>query len=112
MADFPDLALAAWQPTRDLLRDYAGVPGAVRMALTPPQRHWGHLSLFVSVRGLTTSPIPAGARTFEMLLDLTQPRLLIESGDGETTGFPLRGQSAMTLGHEVAACLAKMRDLF
>jgi len=107
VADFPDLSLAAWQPTRDLLHAYAGVPGAVRMALTPPQRHHGHASLFVSARVLTTSPIPAGARTFEMLLDLTQSRLLIEIGDGETTGFPLRGQSAMTLGREVATYLAK-----
>lgn len=108
MADFPDLSLAAWQPTRDLLHAYAGVPGAVRMALTPPQRHHGHVSLFVSARGLTTSPIPAGARTFEMLLDLTQHRLTIQTSDGEIAHFPLRGQSADNLGRDVAASLAAM----
>ncbi len=106
MTDFPDLSLAAWQPTRDLLHAYAGVSGAVRMALTPPQRHYGHASLFISARGVTTSPIPAGARTFEMILDLTQHQLLIQTSDGQAAHFPLRGQPAAQLGRDVAAYLA------
>jgi hypothetical protein len=38
--------------------------GKVRMALSPPVNHWWHVTLYVTARGLTTSPIPYGMRTF------------------------------------------------
>ena len=108
MIDFPDISLTTWQPTRDQLHDYIKLVGAVRSVLTPPQRHWGHLSLFVSSAGLTTSPIPAGPRTFELILDLRRHELADEASRGETANFRLHGQSTERLSADLQAFLGSL----
>jgi hypothetical protein len=108
MIDFPDISLTTWQPTRDQLHDYIKLVGAVRSVLTPPQRHWGHLSLFVSSAGLTTSPIPTGSRTFELDLDLRRHGLSVETSWGETAFFRLHGQSAERLSADLQAFLGSL----
>ena len=55
---FPAMPLAEWQPTRDTLQLYSKVLGKIRRALTPPQRHWWHISLRAAPNGLTTTAIP------------------------------------------------------
>jgi hypothetical protein len=42
---FLSLQLDEWQETRDALQSYARVVGKIRQALTPPQKHWWHVSL-------------------------------------------------------------------
>jgi hypothetical protein len=108
MVDFPDISLTTWQRTRDQLHDYSKLLGAVRSVLTPPQRHWGHLSLFVSSAGLTTSPIPAGPGTFELILDLRRHELAVEASGGEAAHFRLHGQSAERLGADLRAFLGSL----
>ncbi|HXW00300.1 MAG TPA: DUF5996 family protein, partial [Anaerolineae bacterium] len=69
---FPAMPLANWQPTRDTLQLYSKVLGRIRRTLSPPQKHWWHISLRAAPNGLTTSAIPipdADEATFEMVLD-------------------------------------------
>jgi hypothetical protein len=80
----------------------------VRSALTPPQRHWGHYSLFVSSAGLTTSPIPAGLGAFELILDLRRHELVVETSGGETTRFRLHGQSAQRLHADLQSFFGRL----
>lgn len=105
---FPALPLAGWQPTRDTLHGYAQVLGAVRGALSPRQKHSGHRSLRVAAAGLTTTPIPLGALTFEMLLDLTGHRLIVTTNRGEVWQERLRGQSVAAFSEEVVDALAAL----
>src|SRR2546423_5457069 len=56
--------------------------GKVRLALSPPVKHWWHVALYVPARGLTTSPIPYGTRTFEVGCDFVDHNLLIQISDG------------------------------
>jgi hypothetical protein len=65
----------------------------VRLKQTPPINHSWHTTLYVSSRGLTTSPIPHGEREFEIQLDLIEHRLAITTNDGRVGGFPLEAQS-------------------
>lgn len=51
------------------------VVGKIRMALAPPRNHWWHVTLHVSSRGLTTSPIPYGDRYFQIEFDFIDHRL-------------------------------------
>ena len=105
---FPPLPLAAWQATKRTLHGYAQVLGEVRAALSARQKHSSHRSLRVAAAGLTTTPIPYGAVTFELLLDLGNHRLVITSSRGGSAALPLRGQPAGELYDAVAAALAQM----
>lgn len=105
---FPPLALADWRATRDTLHGYARVLGAIRGALTPKQKHWWHISLRVAPNGLTTTEIPAGESRFELRLDLTAHRLVIQAGHAQPPHIPLGGQSSAALGAQILTALAQI----
>lgn len=65
----PILDLASWQPTRDTLQLYAKALGKIRRALTPPQKHWWHISLRLTATGLTTTPLLVEDQVVELQLD-------------------------------------------
>ncbi len=102
---FPALILEDWRATRDALHDYARVLGYFRRELMPAQKHWWHITLNVSARGLTTTPIPSGSGAFELTLDPSQHRAEVVFSDGRAESIPLRGQSASELGHAIGAAL-------
>ncbi len=104
-AEFPALVLEDWRATRDALHDYARVLGYFRRELMPPQKHWWHITLSVSARGLTTTPMRGGSAAVELILDLVQHRVEIVFSDGRAQSIPLRGQSAEDLGHTIDATL-------
>ncbi|MDX1523330.1 MAG: DUF5996 family protein, partial [Anaerolineae bacterium] len=106
--EFPALPLAEWQSTLETVQNYAKVIGKVRRALTPRQKHWSHVSLRVGTTGLTTTPIPAGRVTFEMLLDFTTHHLVITTSRGERLHKPLVGQSAAVFCEEALFALASL----
>lgn len=108
---FPAMPLAEWQPTRDTLQLYSKVLGKIRRALTPPQKHWWHISLRAAPPGLTTTAIPmpdADEATFEVVLDLQQAQLIITTSPGETWQTPLVGQSVKEFCEVTLAALAEM----
>jgi hypothetical protein len=55
---------------RDTLAQYARVLGKIRRAVTPPQKHWWHVSLRVTAVGLTTTPLWSNGRMWKMVLNL------------------------------------------
>ena len=116
---FPPLPLESWQSTRDTLIVYAKVIGKIRRAMTPKQKHWWHVSLRIISVGVSTTPIPAGSKTFQLILDLTIHRLIILTSHGERHEIPLQGQSASAFCTEVLDALAELdiepeidKDLF
>lgn len=105
---FPPLPLAAWKATRSTLHGYVQVLGEVRAALSARQKHSSHRSLRVAAAGLTTTPIPHGAQTVELLLDLGNHRLVISDSHGAQWQQPVRGQSAGEFYDQVSGGLALM----
>jgi hypothetical protein len=65
------------------------IVGKIRMARTPAVNHWWHTTLYVTSRGLTTSPIPDGGRTFQIDFDFIDHKLEIAASDGRTESFAL-----------------------
>ena len=102
---FPPLPLDGWKETRDILHMYARVLGKIRQALTPPQKHWWHISLRAAAAGLTTTPIPAGNKTFEMLLDFTTHELCLSSSAGDWWDLSLPGHSTADFYDETLGAL-------
>ena len=71
----------------------------------PKSKHWWHITLNVSARGLTTTPFPIAGRTLELTLDLATHRLVIDSSDGWSIALPLAAQSAAGMCRRITAML-------
>jgi Family of unknown function (DUF5996) len=79
---WPSLPFNEWRETCATLHMWTQVVGKVRLALAPRVNHWWQVPLYLSARGLTTSPVPYGERTFQVDFDFQEHRLLIETSDG------------------------------
>jgi hypothetical protein len=80
----------------------------VRLALAPRINHWWQVPLYVTARGLTTSPIPCGTRSFQIDFDFIAHRLMIAVSDGAVEGFALRPLSVAEFHR---ALMARLRAL-
>jgi len=82
--------------------------GKIRLAQAPMINHWWQVPLYVTSRGLTTSPVPYGARAFQIDLDFIEHRLRISIDDGRREGFALRPRSVADFHAEL---MGRMRSL-
>ena len=62
----------------------------------------------MTARGLTTSPIPYGTRTFEIEFDFVGHQVTIESSDGRAQHVPLEPQSVATFYSRLMDALAAL----
>lgn len=100
-------ALPEWADTQATLHLWTQVVGKIRLALSPSVNHWWHVPLYVTARGLSTSPMPVGdARTLEITFDLTAQELRFDCSNGGGEYLPLRAQSVAAFHAEVMAALA------
>src|SRR5690606_32440691 len=79
---WPALPYAAWRDTGAALHQWAQIVGKVRLMRAPWINHSWHATLYVTARGLTTSPIPDGGRVFEIDFDFIDHALVIRVSDG------------------------------
>ena len=105
---WPPLPLSEWADTCDTLHLWTQVVGKVRRSLTPLVNHWWNVPLYVTSRGLSTSPIPYGVRTFEIFFDFIDHQLRIEASDGATEQMALRPMAVADFYTEVMARLGKI----
>ena len=103
MDDWPDIPYEPWRPTRDTLHMYTQVVGKLRLALSPLEPQWANVPLYVTARGLTTSPVPCGSLTFDAEFDLFEHALVLRASDGGHRRVPLGGAVADFYGSVMAA---------
>ena len=103
---WPELPTAAWRDTYSTLHLWTQIVGKIRLAKSPWLNHSWHVTLYVTPRGLTTSPVPDGARTFQIDFDFIDHRLRISTSDGALRHFALAGQSVATFHAATIAALA------
>ncbi len=107
-ADWPALPLEAWEPTRATLHMWCQIVGKIRMALSPYANHWWQVPLYVSARGLTTSPIPYKGKIFEIEFDFIGHLLRISVSDGAVRTLRLVPKSVAAFHAELMAALASL----
>jgi len=90
---WPDLPYPAWRETCTTLHRWTQIVGKIRLSQTPWLNHSWHVALYVTARGLTTSPIPFGERAFQIGFDLIDHTLCVETSDGPQWRMPLRAQT-------------------
>lgn len=84
------------------------IVGKTRLALSPPQNHWWHVTLYVTPRGLSTSPIPFGNLTFEVEFDFVAHQVSIRTSAGTGRSIPLYPRSVADFYAEYMACLRSL----
>lgn len=105
---WPELPLAAWQDTLATLHMWTQIVGKLRMVRSPWTNHSWHVTLYVTARGLTTSPIPHGERCFQIDFDFISHELLLQCSDGQTARWALQAQSVAAFYHRLMAQLDRM----
>jgi hypothetical protein len=105
---WPELPYAAWKNTRDTLQLWTQIVGKIRLALTPWLNHSWHVTLYVTARGLTTSPIPHRGRDFQIDFDFIDHVLWVRTSDGHFRQVMLRPMPVAEFYGELMAALAAL----
>ncbi|HEV7411378.1 MAG TPA: DUF5996 family protein [Bradyrhizobium sp.] len=105
---WPELPYAAWRDSCETLHLMTQIVGKIRLARTPWLNHSWHVALYVTARGLTTSPIPDGARSFQIDFDFIDQTLRISTSDGELRQLPLTTKPVAAFYAAVISALAEL----
>jgi hypothetical protein len=89
MDTWPDLPIAQWRDTLATLLLYTQIVGKIRLALTPKLNQWWNVPLYLTTRGLTTSPMRYRDRTLSIDFDFIDHKLVILDSDGHARTLPL-----------------------
>jgi Family of unknown function (DUF5996) len=92
-AVWPHLPYSGWHQTAATLHLWTQIVGKVRLSLTPWVNHSWQVPLYVTARGLGTSPIPFGTEVAEVEFDFIDHRLLARTSRGDQRAFALEQQS-------------------
>ncbi|HKP35338.1 MAG TPA: DUF5996 family protein [Pyrinomonadaceae bacterium] len=103
--NWPELVLKDWQDSLATVHMWTQIVGKIRLEQTPLVNHWWNVPLYVSARGLTTSPMAYGERIFEIEFDFVDHKLHIECSDGAATTLDLRPQSVADSYTELMSAL-------
>ncbi|WP_433868522.1 DUF5996 family protein [Saccharopolyspora sp. CA-218241] len=106
--DWPVLRVDDWAETRRTLHMWMQVIGKVRLALGPMVNHWWQVPLYLSARGLTTSPMPHRGRLLEIEFDFWDHELHLRSSAGPTRHLVLESQPVAAFYQRVLDVLAEL----
>ncbi|HEU4616978.1 MAG TPA: DUF5996 family protein [Gammaproteobacteria bacterium] len=101
-----DLPYSSWQDTCATLHLWTQVVGKIRLACAPWLNHSWHVALYLTARGLTTSPIPYGERVFEISFDFIAHTLAITTSEGATRNIDLAPRTVADFHAAVMSALA------
>jgi hypothetical protein len=107
-AQWPELRYAAWKDTCQTLQLWTQIVGKIRLARTPWLNHSWHVALYVTARGLTTSPIPDGARIFQIDFDFIDHVLWLRTSDGHFRQVVLKPMTVAEFHADVMHALSEL----
>jgi hypothetical protein len=105
---WPELNYASWSETCNTLQLWTQIVGKVRLQLTPWLNHSWQVPLYVTVRGLGTSPIPIGGEILELDFDFLRRRLTARTSGGSEGAIPLKPQPVADFYAEVVDLLESL----
>jgi hypothetical protein len=107
--NWPELSYREGRATYATLRLWTQIVGKIRLVQTPWLNHSWHVPLYVTARGLTTSPISHGSRFFELQFDFNKHVLDIEVSDGTSRQIVLEPRSVADFYGALMRALSELR---
>lgn len=106
---WPSLPYEAWKDTAATLHMWTQIVGKIRLSHEPMVNQWWQVPLYVTARGLTTTPMPLGtSRTFQIDFDFIEHNLLIQDCDGQRSLMPL---APMSVADFYAEVMRRLKEL-
>lgn len=81
---WPELPYSSWKDTLATLHMNLQIVGKVRLSLSPFEPQWANVPLYLSSRGLTTTPMAHEGLIFEIVVDLIDHQVVIQTVRGES----------------------------
>ena len=81
---WPELPYNAWKDTLETLHMNLQIVGKVRLVLTPFEPQWANVPLYLTARGLTTTPMASAGLIFQIDVDLIDHQVVIQTVRGDT----------------------------
>lgn len=106
--EWPALPYEQWKDTYATLHLWTQVVGKVKLALMPWTNHSWHTALYLTARGLTTGPLPYGARTLQIDFDFSEHQLTVVTAEGAIRSLPLHAQSVAGFYRQVLGTLDEL----
>jgi Family of unknown function (DUF5996) len=106
---WPALPQAAWSDTCATLHLWVQIIGKIRLALVPAINHSWNVTLYPTVRGLTTAPMPYGVRMLQIDFDFVDHALLFRTSDGGRQTLSLKPMSVAAFYRQVMAKLDELQ---
>lgn len=107
MSRWPELPYDGWRETKQTLHMYLQVVGKLRLALSPAEPQWGQVPLYVTARGLTTSPLPHRNGIFDVDVDLVDHLVSVRTEAGAVERVRLEPRSVADFYAELMAALER-----
>ncbi len=104
----PGLPLKSWQDTYVTLHMWTQIVGKTRLALSPMMNHWWQVTLYLTARGLTTSPMSSGREILQIDFDFVDHVLRVQSGSGDLRAFPFAGHSVAGFYRDLMSALNEL----
>ena len=104
---WPELPYEAWRDTKQTLHMYLQILGKLRLALSPREPQWAHVTLYVTARGLNTSPLPHPNGVFDVDVDFIDHVVAVRTTDGRTEGVRLEPRSVADFYAELMEALER-----
>ena len=105
---WPSLPLEAWRETYTALHLWTQIVGKIRLSLSPWLNHSWHTTLYVTAKGLTTSAIPYGGRSFQIDFDFLEHQLWVCASDGRSASLELKRQSVASFYNRLMEQMHKL----
>jgi uncharacterized protein DUF5996 len=105
---WPALPLESWADTSATLHMWAQIVGKIRLRESAPINHSWHSTLYVTSRGLTTSPMRHGPRAFQIDFDFIDHALVVSASDGRIARVPLEPQTVAAFYRRTMEALASL----
>ena len=104
----PALPFDSWKDTLATLHMWSQIVGKVRLKLCPLVNHWWNVPFYITVRGMTTSPMPYEQRDIEVQFDFIEHKILIETSEGRVVTMAMAPQSVADFYKKFMAALAEL----
>jgi len=105
---WPALSQASWSESCATLQLWMQMVGKIRLALTPPINHSWNVTLYPTVRGVTTSPMPYGSLMLQIDFDFVDHLLVIQTSENNRRTIPLE---PMTVAEFYQLLMSALRDV-
>lgn len=105
---WPDLPYAGWRDTVLTLQLWTQIVGKIRLSLTPWLNHGWQVPLYVTARGLGTSPLPTDGELLEIEFDFIAHCLVCRTSRGEERVLALQPQTVAGFHDRLIRLLAEL----